>query len=264
MNAPRFFYGWDHPVTAERYEIFNQKPNRYSNANTALVALADLAESQQVLDFAAGTGRTAEIALTALPASAGIVCVEPAAAMRAVGQRRLPASAISWRADLPNEGGFDRILCGAALWQIDELSTLLARLRSLLRAGGVLCFTIPALYLNRPDRPGGGSDPHLHALMTQLAAGRTPHAEPHAPPPTEAQLLELLRSAGFTPRTEWFEYQLSQREYAAWLHIPVLTNALLGDMDANERIEAIERARAGVDAESFRFEGWSVWRAEVT
>ena len=55
--------GWDDVVTAHAYESFNERHPRYREANRVLAAHAALSPGQRILDFAAGTGLTAEAAL---------------------------------------------------------------------------------------------------------------------------------------------------------------------------------------------------------
>ncbi len=51
-----------------------------------------------------------------------VVCVEPFAGMRAEGMRRVTDSRVEWSAILPcARESFERILCGAAIWQLDPL-----------------------------------------------------------------------------------------------------------------------------------------------
>lgn len=252
-------YGWDHPLTARRYAAFCDGPTRYQFANQALVRAAELGGAQQVLDFAAGLGHTAEAALALLGADAKVLCVEPAAAMRSAGRERLRDPRVRWADELPTQERFDRVLCGAALWQTSDLG----RLRGLLADDGLLCFSIPSLYLGIPDRPGGGDDPLLHAFWAKLAAARTAAAEPTAQPQSEEELLRSLADLGLSPVLLRLEYRLTQSELRDWVKIPVLTDALFPDLDAEERDHRIDRAHAAVDAEAFRFEGWSVVVARV-
>src|SRR5579862_6746951 len=79
--------GWDHPDTARYYEAFCRWHARYTDANLALIAAAALRPGLRVLDLAAGTGRTAQ---AALEHGTQLTCVEPAHAMRQVGESRVP------------------------------------------------------------------------------------------------------------------------------------------------------------------------------
>ena len=117
---------WEFSATPLFYEAFCEKHDRYRRANSVLIRKARLSESVlQVLDVGAGTGRTAEIALGRLGPNARVVCVDPSPAMRRVGKARLIDPRVRWRAALPvRRASFDRILCGAAIWQIDRKSVV--------------------------------------------------------------------------------------------------------------------------------------------
>jgi SAM-dependent methyltransferase len=247
--------GWDSPRTAELYERFNARHGRYREANEALVAHAGLAGDLDVLDVAAGTGLTTEAALARLGDGAWILCFEPARAMREAGQERLTDGRISWTDELPGCGVFDRVLCGAAIWQLE-----IERLAALVAPGGALCFTIPALYVGEGEEPGGGEDPLLVDLYARLAAGRAPQAEAGAP---LSDIESLLVAAGLRPERWSFTRRITQTELRDWLAIPPLTDALLPELEPDERLRALDEAYAHVDEESWRWErwhGWTAWR----
>jgi SAM-dependent methyltransferase len=261
--------GWDHPATAERYERFSRRHARYRRANEALVREAALVPGLRVLDFGAGTGRTASAALARLGRDGAVVCVEPAAAMRDAGRRRLQDSRVTWRGDLPDEPeAFDRVLAGAVVWQLDPFGEWIARLAGLLRRGGALAFDVPALYLGEPDEPGGGDDPLLLDLVARLAEGRPAEREGSDPPRaaaawhlTPADVEAALRSAGLLPHAWAFRQRLTQTAHARWLTIPVLTDRLLPGVAPAERDRRIARALATVDRGSFKWERWRGWTA---
>jgi len=260
--------GWDHPATAERYERFCRRHARYRRANDVLVREAALVPGLRVLDFGAGSGRTASAALRRLGQDDAVVCVEPAAAMREAGRRRLQDARVTWRADLPDEpAAFDRVLAGAVVWQLDPFGEWIARLAGLLRCGGALAFDVPALYLGEPDEPGGGDDPLLFDLVARLAEDRPGDREEFEPRAaaawrlTPADVEATLRSAGLVPRTWAFRHRLTQIAHARWLTIPVLTDRLLPGVAPDERDRRIERARAAVDGGSFKWERWRGWTA---
>lgn len=257
-------YGWDHPLTARRYQAFSQRPTRYRFANQALASFAELDEAKNVLDFAAGLGHTAEAVLEKAPADTRVSCIEPAAAMRDAGQRRLKHARVRWAAELPETGSFDRIVCGAAIWLIDDWGGTLERLRALGSERALLCFTIPSLYLGVADRAGGGDDPLLTALWSELARGRAPVSELSRPPPSERELVTLLHAHGFLPVIERLEYRLTQRELRDWTKIPSVTDALFPDLDAEARDRQIDAAFARIDPSSYRFEGWTAVHARVS
>ena len=263
--------GWDHSATADRYERFCRRYARYRRANDMLVREAALVPGLRVLDFGAGSGRTASAALPRLGGDGTIVCVEPAAAMRAAGRRRLRDSRVTWRADLPDAAThretFDRLLAGAVIWQLDSLDEWIPRLTSLLRPGGALVFDVPALYLGEPDEPGGGGDPLLLELMTRLVSENAPSREAFEPPPASTwrhraeDVGAALCRAGLRYRTWEFRYRFTQTAYARWLSIPVTTEGLFAGIDAAERDRRIERALAAVDLRSFKWERWRGWTA---
>ena len=236
-----------------------------------LVREAAIVPGLRVLDFGAGSGRTASAALPRLGRDGTIVCVEPAAAMRAVGRRRLRDSRVTWRADLPDalthRETFDRLLAGAVIWQLDSLDEWIPRLTSLLRPGGALVFDVPALYLGEPDEPGGGGDPLLLELMTRLVSENAPSRESFEPPHASTwrhrseDVGAALGRAGLRYRTWEFRYRLTQAAYARWLSIPVTTEGLFAGVDAAERDRRIERALAAVDVRSFKWERWRGWTA---
>lgn len=258
--------GWDQAATAERYERFYRAHARYRRANEVLVGEARLEPGQSVLDFGAGTGRTASAALRRLGPRSTVICVEPAAAMRAAGELRLRDRRVAWRATLPDARAgarFDRVLAGAMIWQLEPLDEWIARLAALLRAGGALAFNVPALYLGEPDQPGAGRDPLLLDLVARLASDAAPVAAAAAPraPLRRATIEDALASAGLAFRHWEFRYRLTQTAYARWLAIPVLTDRLLAGAAPVERERRIERALAEVDERSFRWERWRGWTA---
>ena len=69
--------GWNDPRTARVYERFCNRHSRYRQANDALIAHAELREGQRILDVAAGTGRTTEVALPLIGDGGRVLCVEP-------------------------------------------------------------------------------------------------------------------------------------------------------------------------------------------
>lgn len=264
--ATKSHYGWDDPWTAHFYEEFCRRHRRYAIANEALIQHAALAPGQQLLDFAAGTCRTAEIALPLLGEDGRILCLEPAAAMRAAGQSRLTDHRLTWLASLPAEGLFDRILCGAAIWQVNSLEHTIQELAARLAPGGALSFNIPALYLGQPDQPGDGDDPWLLQLPALLSDGAptTGAAGDVAPSPSlpdEAVITRFLAAAGLRPERWSFRQRLTQEAYRDWLKIPVLTDRLLPGLHPLERARRIDSAYRRASQDSWRWESWLGWTA---
>jgi SAM-dependent methyltransferase len=252
-------YGWDHPATARYYEQFCARHSRYRRANEALVYAADLRAGQRVLDVGAGLGDTAAAALAQCGGALDMACLEPATAMRARGEQRVPRA--QWIQDWPVGETFDRILCGAAVWQMQPLADFFSRAVASLAPGGALGFNIPALYIGEPDDPGGGADPLLLQIPSTLANGRGPCANAGDRPPGAEEIEELLRSAGLRAVGWGFRGRLTQVEYRDWLALPVLTDSLLGGFSAEQRIALLHAAYARCDAASWRWEAWRGWTA---
>jgi SAM-dependent methyltransferase len=255
--------GWNHPDTARYYEAFCRRRSRYRVACRKLVEHARIGPGQAILDFAAGTGRSAETVLPLLGPAGRVLCVEPAASMRAAGMARLADRRLSWSAELPlEESHWDRFLCSAAIWQLDSLQDWFRRFHLLLRPGGALCFNIPSLYLGEPDEPGGGDDPLLLRLPAVLAEKRTAPPPPaREPPPNAARIDAMLRSACLHPERWKFRARFSYRAYRDWLKIPVNTDAMFAGLPADIRAALVDEAFEEVDRKSWRWESWSGWTA---
>jgi cyclopropane fatty-acyl-phospholipid synthase-like methyltransferase len=258
--------GWDDPQAPVYYEAFCQAHSRYARANAALVAHAHIAPGMRLLDVGAGTGRTAAAALRRLGDDGRIVCVEPSASMRAAGIRRVEDARVAWRAALrAATEPFDRVLCGAAIWQLQPLAETIRDLAALLRPGGALCFNIPALYLLEPDEPGGGADPLLHALPALLAsdpdAASDAAPQPAGSSPECGAIDSWLRDAGLRAQSWSFRMRLTQDAYAAWLKIPAVAGAMLAHVAAEDRPRRIDAALDAVDRASWRWERWKGWTA---
>ncbi len=251
-------YGWDHPETATAYENFCSRHTRYRIANEALIAAAGLAPGQKILDLGAGTGRTADQIVNQLRDDCEVTCLEPARAMRAVGEKRVLQA--RWISKWPNGEKFDRILCGAAIWQFPSLDDFFARAAQSLRPAGALVFNIPVQYLCQPDEPGGGEDPWLTQMIGHLAEGLQAEYR-DSTVPRESEVEAKLRDAGFRSVGWGVRGKLTQEEYRDWLKIPVLTDALLGHWTAAERAERIDAAFSKSDAASWRWEAWRGWTA---
>jgi hypothetical protein len=185
--------------------------------------------------------------------------------MRQVGQTRLADGRVSWVEALPaSQPPFDRILCGAAIWQVESPAESLGWLAGCLRRGGALCFNLPALYLGEPDEPGGGEDPLLMALPAALMAEGRWTAGSAAMPfevRSPSEMERLLAAAGLQPERWSFRQRFPQAAYRDWLKIPVLTNRLLGGLDPLERARRIDAAYRRCPRDSWRWERWVGWTA---
>jgi len=254
--------GWDNPKVAAYYENFCRHHDRYRAANLALVREADVKPGQRVLDLGAGTGRTAEAALRRLGPRDTIVCVEPSAPMRVAGEGRVRDARVRWLPECPGEAtAFDRILCGAAIWQMTPLDRTFRWLAGLLAPDGALSFNVPSLYLGEPDGPGGGRDPLLLELPALLSRGR--HAAIAGIPLPDADGIEaFLFEAGLRPRRWTFRVRFTQEAFRDWLKVPVLTDWMLDEADADQRARDIDEAFARVDPASWRWERWTGWTAQ--
>jgi len=249
--------GWDHPDTACYYEAFCRQHARYADANHALIAAAALWPGLRILDLGAGTGGTAA---AALERGVEVTCIEPAHAMRQMGESLVPQA--RWLGSWPQAGnGFDRMLCGAAIWQMLPFGETFARAAAALNPGGALVFNIPSLYLGEADPPGGGRDPYLLELIGKLAAGRVPQAEAGERVPPAAEVDGLLAEAGFTCAQWGWRSKLTQPALRDWMKIPPLTDALFDGLSADKRAALVDAAYAQCDPESWRWETWSGWTA---
>jgi SAM-dependent methyltransferase len=250
--------GWDHPDTARYYDAFCARHARYCAANENLAWHASPGSGHLVLDVAAGTGLTTRAILPWLSSEGRVVAYETAPSMRHYGRNRVTDPRVCWVNALP-DGPFERIICGAAIWQMLPLEHTLQILADRLSDTGDLCFNIPSLYLGKADEPGGGSDPNLLAIPSLLgthsnavAGDRLPSAE---------AINQFLLKSGLTVRTWRFRQQITQEAYRDWLKIPILTNHWFEGLDADERAQRIDRAFNYVDRTSWRWEEWSGWTA---
>jgi SAM-dependent methyltransferase len=268
MTAPAA--GWDDVQTAQVYERFCRRHRRYRIANDALVAHAALAAGHRVLDVAAGTGRTAEAVLPHIGELGTVLCVEPARAMRDVGTRRLRDARVAWTSELPDETTalFDRVVCGAGMWQLLPFDATLRRLARLLAPGGALIFNIPAQYLLEPDPPGGGRDPLLLELPTLVERSvTTPNVAPadaDALPRSRDEVERLLTAAGLRAERWSFELRFTQSAYRDWLKIPPVSEGMFAGLPVAERERRVDDAYRRADRRSWRWErwiGWTAWRA---
>ena len=267
MTAP---VGWDDVQTARVYERFCRRHRRYRIANDALVAHAALVPGLRVLDVAAGTGRTAAAVLPHIGEQGTVLCVEPARAMRDVGARRLTDARVAWTSELPDDTTvlFDRVVCGAGMWQLLPLDVTLRRLAALLGPGGALVFNIPAQYLLEPDPPGGGRDPLLLELPALVERSVAPsHAAPvgtDALPRGRDEVDRLLTATGLRVERWSFDLRFTQAAYRDWLKIPPVSEGMFAGLPLAERERRVDNAYRRADRRSWRWErwiGWTAWRA---
>jgi hypothetical protein len=262
---------WDDAVCAEYYEAFCARHNRYQAVSQELVTRAELRDHHRVIDLGAGTGRTADAILSALPVGGRLWCVERAAAMRRCGEQRITDTRVSWVSELEQvPTPCARVVCSAALWTMAPLDARLRAIRQRLQKGGLLLFNIPSLYLGEPDEAGGGSDPLLLQLAGRLRSGRTlglggdvPTVSAGGFRATAADIDRWLAAAQFVSERWSFRYRLTLDALRDWMKIPVITNVLLDDLDAHARARRIDREYSTMDPGSFRWERWTCWRAEA-
>ena len=114
--------------------------------------VSSLAHAERALDLGCGDGRLAgELDAAELTAAD----VSPVALERARG--RLPeARIVELEPDAPlpfDDGAFDLVLCTETIEHVRDVQLLLSEIRRVLRPGGVLALTTPALftYGRRPD-----------------------------------------------------------------------------------------------------------------
>jgi SAM-dependent methyltransferase len=258
---------WDGPDTARFYRAFEDRYARYRLANAALVRHTALLPGHRVLDLAAGTGGTAAALLPLLGAEGRVDCVEPSAAMAAAGRQRLGGDArVRWMGSLDAAAGaYDRIVCGAAMWQWPDASALFRQLAARLRAGGALVFNVPAAYLGEPDGAGGGRDPWLvDLLQCALQAHPAAPAQAQTPPVhlrSAPEIDRALRDAGLQPVGWTHRQRLTQGTWCDWLKLPPIHRAWWPGIAADEAARRLDAAAAAVDAGSWRPESWRGWTA---
>ena len=154
---------------------------------------------------------------------------------------------------------FDRILCGAGIWQFPSLAETVRDWAKRLAPGGALVFNMPALYVMEPDLPGGGEDPWLTALPALLMKGQAAVAA--GKPMRATDVDAALRAAGLRARRWRVRLKLTQAAYGAWLKIPVTTEGMMPGVASEERARRIDAALTMVHRTSWKWERWIGWTA---
>lgn len=115
--------------------------------NAALVAAAELAPGQCVLDLASGPGTLAGLALAQLGAAGRVVATDLAEAALRVARDTLAAPALACAAaDAERlcfaDASVDRVLCGLGLMFFPDGAAALAEAHRVLRPGGLLALSV--------------------------------------------------------------------------------------------------------------------------
>lgn len=121
-----------------------------------MIALASVGEGQRVLDIGTGIGEPALTAARAVGPRGGVIAIDPDSEMIAIARERAAiekAENVTFVAQRVEElslppQSVDAILCRWSLMFVDDLAETLARLRILLRPGGLLV----AATWSTPDR----------------------------------------------------------------------------------------------------------------
>lgn len=252
---------WDNARAAKLYDEFNRRHDRYRAASAYLVEQSLLATAVRVLDFGAGTGVTAQAALEKMAAGSRLICFEPAEAMRAVGRANVNDPRVQWVSKLNATDQFDCVLCSATIWQIEPLEDALDQLISRVAPGGALSFNIPAAYLGQADEPGGGTDPYLVTLISELVDPnrRTNQVAMNLPGPDE---VERLLESRFESVRRWAQpTRLQQATFRDWMKLPIINEPFFEGVPVEERVQRVDAAFERCDAQSWRWETWLGWTA---
>lgn len=254
---------WNCAAAARLYDAFNLNHDRYRLASEYLVQQTRLRDDVRVLDFGAGTGVTAQAALRMLGPAGQVVCLEPAAAMRAVGVANVDDSRVQWVESLCDAERFACVLCSATIWQIEPFEAAIDQLASRVAAGGTLSFNVPAAYLGQPDEPGEGSDPYLLGLPTLLAdPSRRSGAQPMNLP--VADEVDVLLAQRFASVSRWSQAtRLDHPAFRDWMKLPVINEPFFPGVAIDERVRQIDAAFERCDPGSWRWETWLGWTARL-
>ena len=167
MNAPETF---QIPLdVAERYES-EFVPALFADWAPHVVAMADVARGQAVLDVACGTGIVARTALPRVGAEGRVVGVDLNPAMLTVAERVCPGVELHRgdAADLPfDDATFDAVLCQMALMFFPDPVAAVSEMRRVATAAGTVVVMVPSSLEAQP----------AYRLLVDLAAE---HAGPEA------------------------------------------------------------------------------------
>lgn len=252
---------WDSELAAQLYDNYNRRHDRYRAASAFLVEQSPLATSARVLDFGAGTGVTALAALAAMRSDGRMVCFEPAAAMRRVGETNVMDQRVRWVSTLDSSERFDCVLCSATIWQIEPFEDAIDQLANHVAPGGTLSFNIPGAYLGRPDEPGEGKDPYLVGLISELVdpGRRSSEKSMDLPDPDR---VETLLEDRFENVRRWSQpTRLQQASFCDWMKLPIINQPFFDGVPFEDRVRKVDAAFERCDAQSWRWETWLGWTA---
>jgi ubiquinone/menaquinone biosynthesis C-methylase UbiE len=182
----------------------------FRQSNQRLAESAELRPGLAVLDLAAGTGLTAQAALSTVPEGLQLTLIDASPSMIAVAKEELgdrvqayyAADAADVAALVPHK--VDRVLCNLSIWYFKSPEGVMRELRKVLKPTGRLCFTLSGTYFNT----GGGVVSPQWAFMRVLKAkGLIPRGLPEVERlPNQRSIEGTLHGAGFKP----FFYQMDE------------------------------------------------------
>ena len=258
IHPPSAWHDW---YNAAVYQSFIDEFPVYPWLNRQLAAKARLAEASRILDLACGTGATALGCLPEMHRDAQLVGIDSSLPMveiaRAevrdprcrfvVGDARRLAQYVS--------GCFDRAVCNAAFWQLEETRLVLAELARVLCEGAGFIFSIPSSYLAETKSP---VHPFQVALARRLQTAGLRERGTHACFHSIGALIELLESEGFrTHDVTEAHYRGRQKELVDLMRIPAMAEAMSDRASEADRHEAITQAVEGIDLEQEVTVSWT-------
>jgi SAM-dependent methyltransferase len=134
--------------SAERYDAAEAEALRYGTVAAVMMQLAEIGKGMHVIDLACGTGTVTEHLLARYGENdVSVTAVDSSRAMLAAARRRL-SSAVHF--ELANAEDLDRVivrrtdrvLCSAAIWQMN-MRRVFRAIRAVLRPGGRLLVSCP-------------------------------------------------------------------------------------------------------------------------